>query len=117
MINLPEPKIEVVVELLQEMVRREFGSELAVIYVEGGDFDAYREAIAKVMALPVQRQRATVVWVCLEDAELLRYPAFDVEFNRKSGSQKLGVTGQPTKIAQVMRLIDGSDEVTVHLPL
>lgn len=114
MTNLPEPKIEVVVELLQEMVRRDFGSELAVIYVEGGDFDAYRDAIEKVKALPIQHQRATVVWVCMEDAELLRYPALDVEFNRRDGSQKLGVTGQPNRVAEMMRLIGGSDEVTLQ---
>ena len=104
---MPEPKIEVVVELLQEMVRREFGSELVVIYVEGGDFEAYQKAVASVQALPTHEQRVTVVWVCFEDAELLRYPALDVEFNRKDGAQKLGVTGQPKNIAELMRLISG----------
>jgi hypothetical protein len=102
-----EPKIEAIVEHLQIMAQREFGSKLAVICVEGGNFEAYQKAIAKVKTLPIQHQRATVVWVCMEDAELLRYPAFDVEFNLRDGSQKLGVTGKPSKVAELMRLIGG----------
>lgn len=45
--DMPEPRIEIVVELLQEMVEREYDSKLAVIFVEGADFEAYRKAIAK----------------------------------------------------------------------
>ncbi len=105
MSEIPEPKIEVVIELLQEMVRREYDSELVVIYMQGGDFEAYQKAVEGVQALPTHQQRLMVVWVCLEDAELLRYPAFDVEFNRKDGAQKLGVTGQPKNIATLLRLI------------
>jgi len=105
--EMPEPKIEVVVELLKEMVDREYGTKLAVIFVEGGDFESYRKAISKIEALPIHQRRATVVWVCLEDAELLRYPFLNVEFNRREGAEKLGITGQPEKITKVMRLIGG----------
>jgi len=104
--EMPEPKIEVVMELLKEMVDREYSLKLAVVFVEG-DFNAYQKAISKIASLPLHQRRATVVWVCLDDAELLRYPYFDVEFNRKQGSLKLGVTGQPAKVAEVMRLIGG----------
>ena len=45
------------------------------------------------------------MWICLEDVELLRYPLLDVEFNRKEGALKLGVTGHPDKVAEIMRLI------------
>lgn len=107
MSEIPEPKIEVVIELLQEMVRREFDSELVVIYMQGGDFEAYQKAVEGVQALPTHQKRTMVVWVCLEDAELLRYPALDVEFNLKEGAQKLGVTGKPKNVAKVMRLIGG----------
>lgn len=103
--EMPEPKIEVVVELLKEMVEREYDSKLAVVFVEGGGFEAYRKAISKIEALPIHQRRATVVWVCLEDVELLRYPLLDIEFNRKEGALKLGVTGHPDKVAEVMRLI------------
>lgn len=51
------------------------------------------------------------MWVCLEDAELLRYPFLDVEFNRREGAQKLGVTGHPDKVAEIMRLIGGQGEL------
>jgi hypothetical protein len=105
--EMPEPRIEAVVELLQEMVKNKYGSELSVVYVEGGDFGAYLEAIEKIETLPINQRRATVVWVCLEDAELLRYPFFDVEFNHKNGAQKLGLTGQPEKVAEIMQLIGG----------
>lgn len=104
--ELPEPKIEVVVELLNEMVEREYGTKLAVVSVKG-DFNAYQKAISKIASLPLPQRRATVVWTCLEDAELLRYPHFDVEFNRREGASKLGVTGHPDKVAEIMRLIGG----------
>ena len=103
--GMPEPRIEVVVELLKEMVERRYGSKLAVVFVEGGDFESYRKAISKIEALPIHQRRATVVWVCLEDVELLRYPLLDIEFNRKEGALKLGVTGLPDKVAEIMRLI------------
>ena len=103
--GIPEPRIEVVVELLKEMVERRYGSKLAVVFVEGGDFESYRKAISKIEALPIHQRRATVVWVCLEDVELLRYPLLDIEFNRKEGALKLGVTGLPDKVAEIMRLI------------
>lgn len=78
---------------------------MAVIYVEGGDFDAYQKTIEKIEALPIHQLRATVMGVCLEEIELLQYPVFDVEFHRNEGAQKLGVTGPPARVAEVMRLI------------
>lgn len=111
--EMPEPKIEVVVELLKEMVDREYGTKLAVVSVEG-DFNEYQKAISKIASLPLPQRRATVVWICLEDAELLRYPHFDVEFNRREGTKKLGVTGPPEKVAEVMRLIGGQPNLRIE---
>lgn len=103
--EMTDSRIEVVVEILKERVEREYGSKLAVVFVEGGDYEAYRRAIAKIEALPIHQRRATVVWVCLEDVELLRYPLFDVEFSQQVGALNLGVTGHPDKVTEIMRLI------------
>lgn len=106
--ELPEPKIESIIELLEAMAAEEYGAKLAVIYVEGGSFEAYQETIPQASKRLLEDQlRATVVWVSLEDAELLRYPFLDVEFNVKKGAQKIGVTGPPAKVAEVMQLIGG----------
>ncbi len=105
--KLPGPSIEAIVEMLDTMVKEKYDSKLAVIYLEGGNFKGYQQAIKEVESLPDHKRRVAVVWVCLEDAELLRYPFFDVEFNVKAGAKKVGVTGSPEKIEELLRLIGG----------
>lgn len=99
---LPEPKIETVVGLLKDVVRREYGSELSVIYVEGGNFKNYQKAIKQAGKSP-----SVAVWVCLPQIELLRYPYLDVEFNVKRGAKKTGATGPPKKVAELLGLMGG----------
>lgn len=105
--DLPEPNIETMIEMLDSMVKEKYGSKLGVIYIEGGNFEGYQKTIKVVESLPVEQRRAVVVRVCMEDADLLRYPLFDVEFNVKSGAKKIGVTGSPEKVQSLFRLIGG----------
>lgn len=107
LVELPEPKIETIVELLDTMVKEKWGTQLAVIHLEGGNFEGYQKAVKVVEGLPTDQRQSLVVSVCLDDADLLRYPFFDVEFNVKAGAKKIGVTGSLEKVAELMRLIGG----------
>lgn len=106
--DLPEPKIEAIVELLDKMVKDKYDSKLAVIHLEGGNFEGYQKTIELVSkTLPADQLRTMVVSVCMGDADLLRYPLLDVEFNVKTGAKKIGITGSPEKVEEMMRLIGG----------
>ena len=105
--KLPEPNIETIIEKLDTMVKEKYGSKLAVIYLEGGNFQGYQKAIKVVESLPDDQRRVMVVRVCMKDADLLRYPFFDVEFNVKAGAKKIGVTGSPEKVEGLFDLIGG----------
>lgn len=107
---MPEHQLEVILELLKTMVKREYGLELSAVLVEGGNFENYQRAIAKIDSMPKHLTRATVVLVSQEDVELVRYPFHDVEFNCKDGNPKIGVTGHPDRVKEVMRLIGWQEE-------
>jgi hypothetical protein len=94
--------MERIVDLMRDMVRREYDSDLSVIYIEGGDFDAYQKAIQCTREQPEAATRTIIVWTCLPDVELLRYPFLDVEFNLRTGASKLGVTGDPPTVQDLL---------------
>lgn len=100
-----QASIETIIELIGDLVKREYGMELKVVYLQGGCFEAYQRTIDAVSRYPVDVQRGIVVSVCLEEIELLRYPALDIEFNLQEGAEKLGCTGPQEGVAEFMRLI------------
>jgi hypothetical protein len=102
---MSESHIGQLIKAAEKMVMREYGSQLTIVYIPLGDHDAYLRVIKHLKSWPIEQQRMFAVNVCLDDIELLRFPAFDIEFNAKAGSEKLGCTGKPKNIEAFMRLL------------
>lgn len=90
---------------IRDMVQREYGLQLQMVFISGGCHNAYLQAIRRIESLPIEQQRMIAVQVSLDEIDLLRYPALDIELSSRPDVEKLGCNGKPENVAEFMRLI------------